>query len=200
LHGEAGEDLAMWIRTPLLEDAQLEKLGCAHQGDAPNLAPSCFVASNVPDELQEADHDEEQEQLPSEVLPRYLRVENDLSTDHSKTSSCSHVSTRRLGSGEWLARVLGLKANVTVVRTKEEVETFIEVLQCHLQDNKKVDWEALATAFNRKVLERPLGCSMKFKNAVYLKQYGEYLTKRVQVDQAQQERLKKVSNAIAYTM
>jgi hypothetical protein len=185
--GKLGEDLRWWIRTLDVDDSLLEKFGCAHHGDAPMFEPSCFLGADVADELQEVvDDDEEQEQLPSEELPIYLRADN----DHN---SCSHVSTHRPKSGEWLANLLNLKSNVTVVRTKEEVQTFIDVLQTHLADKTKVDWEALATAFNRRVLERPLGCSMNFKTAAYLKQYGDYLIKRVQVDSTQQERLEQVS-------
>ena len=191
--GKASDDLCMWVMTPHLERWQLERFGCAHKGDVHDFEDACFTESTHSSvsnaSLEDADQD--LEVLEDELPDWYRELSTEDVVGHGG-GHLSHVSTHRPGSGEWLALRQNMKTNVTVVRTAEEVELFIDLLRRHITPNGKVDYHLLCRDFNKEVLERPLGCSLKFKTAGYLKEYADYLAKRVQVDHAQPDMLTKV--------
>jgi len=133
--------------------------------------------------------------IEAQVLKKFSEVEDILAADGRHRQPSSHVVTARASAGEYLQKRQQLVANVAPIRSQQEVELFVELLRENLpaRPTQCINWVSLARQFNRRILGRPPGAGMRLKTSTYLKDYAVQLMKRVQVQDAQQSQLQKVS-------
>ena len=74
------------------------------------------------------------------------------------------------------------------------LRAFVRKLRHKYSKNRTTfDFDGLAKAFNERVLQRPDGSNLKLKSTRWIKEYTEYLLKRVQIQKCQEANLAKVS-------
>jgi len=197
--GTPGVDLAWWVVTPYIEDDELEPMGCHHLAidDLKDFDMCRIVQSQTATLLDDSD-DSDDDDYPS-VDKDAAHTSN---LDHillGDTCDLGYLPTRRWKSGDYLAQMQKLLKAVAPIHVKEEIDLFVELLHLHTKTSKAgrttFDFDGLAKAFNERVLQRPEGSNLKLKCTRWIKEYTQYLLKRVQIQKCQEANLAKVSLA-----